>query len=503
MFSILKRIPLWVWLIFGFLFLNASTYGWYTSVWNDEVMLSDPAANLYFGHGFTSTAWPQSRAEHWVGNSPLHPLLLFLWFKLVGFGIFQVRVLDYLYWSIAVAVVCLAVRRAGLIRSQPALATLVVMLFSGYALVFNYRSARYDPLIFCVAALCFLAFTISHPGWRRAAIISTAALFLPTALTLGPFAAALGGLVLLVWGRKFFVELCCVALGLIIGFGTIFVYLLWLGMWETYRQVTMYLALSYYPPGQTSPIWQRKLAGLPHKLVSDPTVMVLLLALLAVFFFASKKLDATSRRLVIFGVAGFFFIPALAQATYTYQIYHYWETFVPLAICLLALLERCRNLFSANVKHYSLILLSVVTFALGLGLRLGLESTDINGRDYSKVERFVVSVIRPSDVVMADFQAFYPLHKLQATTYYYPYLHVIKPMEAKTINCLLVQPGQFEAIRKKIGGGWIATGERLTRENKFTVEWLNHIFPNYYRNQSNQKYNLHVYRRALTGIIPP
>lgn len=503
MFSIFKKIPLWTWLIFVFLLLNTVTYDWYTSVWNDEVMLSDPAANLYFGHGFTSTVWPQSREEYWVGNSPLHPFLLFLWFKLVGFGIFQVRVLDYLYWSVAVAVVCLAVQRAGLIRSRPALATLVVLLFSGYALVFNYRSARYDPLIFSVTALCFLAFTIPHPGWRRAAIILTAALFLPTSLTLGPFAAALGGLMLLVWGRKFIVELCCVAAGLIIGFGSLYVYLLWLGMWETYRQVTMYLALSYYPPGQTTPIWQRKLAGFPHKLVLDPTGMVLLLALLTVFFFASKKLDGTSRRLVIFGVAAFFIIPAIAQAAYTYQIYHYWEVFIPLTICLVALLERCRDLFSVNVIKTSLVSMSLVVFALGLGSRLGLEATDIAGRDYSRVERFVTSVIQPADVVMADFQAFYPLHKLQVTTYYYPYLRVIQPVEAKTITCLLVHSGQLDAIREKIGGDWIATGERMTRENKFTAAWLNRLFPKYYQNQSNQKYNLHVYRRALTDNISP
>ena len=147
--------------------------------------------------------------------------------------------------------------------------------------------------------------------------------------------------------------------------------------------------------------------------------------------------------------------------------------------------------------------MSLVVFALGLGSRLGLEATDIAGRDYSRVERFVTSVIQPADVVMADFQAFYPLHKLQVTTYYYPYLRVIQPVEAKTITCLLVHSGQLDAIREKIGGDWIATGERMTRENKFTAAWLNRLFPKYYQNQSNQKYNLHVYRRALTDNISP
>ena len=503
MFAVLKKIPPWGWVILGFLSLNLATCGWYPSVWTDEVAHSDPAANLYFGHGLTSTMFSQPSGEYWVGNPPLFMFLLFGWFKLVGFGIFQYRAFGYLLWSAGVALLCLAVRRARLIRSPLALAVLASLLFAGYAVVFNYRSGRYDPLILVVVAACFLAFTIPHPGWRRLAVFFSAALFLPTALTVGPFAAAFGCLVFLVTGRKFFMELACTALGLAAGFGALYAYVCGLGMWETYRRITVLAAQSYYPAGQATPVWQRKLAGFPPKLVQDPTAVILLLGLLGIFFSCRKKLDATGRRLVVLGTATFFLVPAMEQAAYAYQIYHCWQIYIPLAVCLVALLDRPQELFPVRTRNICLVALALVVFTLGLGLRLGLESTDRAGRDYSKVEQFVERTIHPGDVVMADCQAFYPLHKLNVTTYYYYYLSIIKPPEAGTINCLLINPNWLGAIRDKIGGDWVATGESYTQENKFTVAWLNRIFPHYYQNQSNQKYNLVMYRRVSVPAKQP
>ena len=502
MSAVLKKIPPWGWLVLGFLSLNLATCEWYTSVWNDEVMISDAAANLYFGHGFTSTAFPQPHDEYWMGNSPLYAFLLFGWFKLVGFGIFQDRMLGYLLWAAGVALVCLTVQRARLIRSPAALAALAVLLSAGYAVVFNFRSGRYDPLILVVVAACSLAFTIPHPGRRRLAVFFSAALFLPTALTLGPFAAAFGGLFFLVSGRKFFTELACAAAGLAAGLGALCAYVCGLGMWPAYRRMMVLTAQCYYPPGQATPVWQRKLADFPHKLFQDPASVILMLCLLGIFFMCRKKLDAAGRRLVVFGAAAFLVMPAVAQGAYAYQIYHCWQIYIPLAVCLVGLLDRV-ELFPVRARNCCLTALALAVFTLGLGLRLGLESTDRAGRDYSKVEQFVGRTVRPGDVLMADCQAFYPLHKLNVTAYYYYYLLVIKPPEAGTINCLLINPVWLGAIRDKLGGEWAATGESYTQENKFTVAWLNRIFPNYYKNQSNQKYNLVMYRRVPAPARQP
>jgi len=301
-------------------------------------------------------------------------------------------------------------------------------------------------------------------------------------------------------GRKFFTELACAALGLAAGLGALCAYLCGLGMWGTYRRLTAFVVQSCYPPDQVMPVWQRKLADFPHKLVQDPMSVILLLCLLGVFFIYRKKLDAAGRRLVVFGAAAFFVVPAVGQASYAYQIYHCWQVYIPLAVCLVGLLDRV-ELFPVRTRNICLTALALVIFTLGLGLRLGLESTDRAGRDYSKVEQFVERTVRPGDVVMADWQAFYPLHKLDVTAYYY-YYH-FEPPEARTINCLLINPDWFATVRDKLGGDWAATGESYTLENKFTIAWLNRVFPHYYQNQSNQKYNLVMYRRVPAPAKQP
>ena len=178
---IFKTVPLWLWVVTAFFLLNVLTLDWYPSVWMDEVLFVDPAANLYYGHGFTSTtAFMQRFGEFWVGNTPLYPLLVYAWFKVVGFGLVQVRILDCLLWSGAVGLVCSAVQRSRLVRHPKMVAMLAALLFNGNGVVFSYRSGRYDAAMVFVAAACFWAFTIERRGFRIPAIVLAASLFLPT-----------------------------------------------------------------------------------------------------------------------------------------------------------------------------------------------------------------------------------------------------------------------------------------------------------------------------------
>src|SRR5208337_4817362 len=45
------------------------------------------AANLYFGQGFTTSAWFQSRDTLFAGNSPLYSLCLYPWIRVFGFDV--------------------------------------------------------------------------------------------------------------------------------------------------------------------------------------------------------------------------------------------------------------------------------------------------------------------------------------------------------------------------------------------------------------------------------
>ena len=71
-------------ILFSFLFASLLVATRTPTVFMDEVEYTDPAANLYFGKGFTSTMWAQDRHEFWCGNVPLYQGLLFAAFKIFG-----------------------------------------------------------------------------------------------------------------------------------------------------------------------------------------------------------------------------------------------------------------------------------------------------------------------------------------------------------------------------------------------------------------------------------
>jgi len=494
--TFIKQIPLWIWVVAGFLLLNAFTYDWYTTVWMDEAMFADPAANLYYGHGFTSTAWAtQHYHEFWAGNTPLYSFLLFLWFKCVGFGIFQVRFFDYLLWSGTVLLICLTVRRLDFVRQPLLLAALAAFVFSGNGIFFSYRSGRYDSLICLVASLCFFAFSIPKPLPRYCALVLSASLFLPTALILGPFVAILGALVFLVLGRRVFLQLCCVALGLAIGLGLLRLYYGGLGLWQTFRHAADFLSQIYYGQDSAIPVWEQKIMAYPGRVFHDSTADLLLVCLCAVAAIGWKKLDNVGRSAALLGIGVFFIIPAVSLAAYSYQIYHYWQVYLPLAICLATAVTHGNGLFTPSTQRVVVGATVIVIFCLGPGMRLGLASTDLRERSYSHVESLVRENVKSSDIVYADYQAFYPLHQVGALTYYSWYLDVITKPEEDSIDCLVINPDMLPGIQKVLGGQWQPVGPAYLHENKFHSRLLNRLFPGYFQPQTNKKYNLEVYRR--------
>lgn len=503
MISRLKKIPVWLWVIAAFFLLNVFTYNWYPSVWLDEVAFVDPAANLYYGHGFTSSLCvTQLLGEFWVSLPPLYSFLLYGWFESFGFGLFQVRVLDYLLWSGAVGLVCLAVQRTGWIRNPSRLALLAALLFIGDGVAFNYRSARYDSTIVFVAAACFWAFTIERPRLRMPAIVLASSFFLPTALILGPFSAAFGCLLFLFLGRKYFWELGCVAAGLTIGLCLLYLFYSELGLWHAFWHATTYISQLYYPGG-TMPVWEQKLVTFPGKVFCNLSTDLFLLGLLGIILFKWGKLDSTGRRMAVFGIGTFLMIPAVSQAAYTYQIYHVWQAYIPMAICLVGAWDHSTDLLKPFYRRIFVGALILSVFATGLGAHLGLALTHLKERDYSRVEAFVRTTIHPSDVVLADYQAFYPLHQQNITAYYYPHFHALSKLEADSINCLIIDPNWLAIAKEKIGGEWQATGERYLNENQFDLALLNRLRPGYLAQQSNRKYNLAVYRRLPAPGPPP
>jgi hypothetical protein len=89
---------------------------------------------------------------------------------------------------------------------------------------------------------------------------------------------------------------------------------------------------------------------------------------------------------------------------------------------------------------------------------------------------------------------------LRGLAYYLGYLVRMTPAEAATINCLVVDPAGAPDLEKRLGGVWMAKGQEYLHPNHFGIALLDRFMPNDFKNQTNRKYTLAIYRKvALTA----
>jgi hypothetical protein len=64
---------------------------------------------------------------------------------------------------------------------------------------------------------------------------------------------------------------------------------------------------------------------------------------------------------------------------------------------------------------------------------------------------------------------------------------VLDKQEADSINCLIINPAWFEAVKGKIGGEWYATGESYLNGNKFNIALFDHLLPAYFTQKKQRE----------------
>ena len=498
----------WLWVIFILLAVNVWTMKLYTSVWIDEVTYTQPAANAYLGMGFTSSAWvAQSSDSFWVSNVPLYPLLLWAWFKIASFGFFQTRLLDYFLWSLAVFFFCLATRRFGWVRTTWGLSLLAALSFLGSGVTFSFRSGRYDPLAVLLVCFCLLAFSFRHPAWRYSTILVTCAFFLPAYLALGPFCALMMGLLWLTTGWKYGREFIAMGIGLIIGLGGLYVFYQHFGVWDDFLRAIRMNSQNYYNSEAfrqvhvgLGTVIARKFADSITVLFKDKESVLLMLATVLPLAVVLHKREAQSShvRLIAFVLLVFFAIPIGLLVFFAFPIYYWWMRYLPLCVAFVISVETMHRAGQATARNILIFGGIGLVSALGLPARLLLSSLDLSERNYSKVETFVNNSVKETDVVYADNQAFYPLQRLRVRTYYSVYLGRMTPAEAATVNCLVVDPAKAPDVEKSLGGVWMATGQEYLHPKHFGIALLDRFLPNYFKEQTNLKYNLATYRKVTS-----
>jgi hypothetical protein len=485
------EIGLVVSLIFLFIGINLVTAAWFPSVWVDEVMFADPAANLYLGNGFVSSAWfNQGSHEFWAGNAPLYTVVLYQWIQKLGFNLVSVRSLNYVVIALSGLTLWLATIRLQLIRSIWIRIMLLLVLFAGTGVSFSYRSGRYDCLAILLVCLLLLAFSLPKVEVRCLALGVLGCLLPLTGLQLMSFIVISSCLIFLFLRQSILKELISLGLGLAIGFGGLYFFFSSQGVWQDFMATLkansidtklnaqhlnsftekLIFKISNYPI-----VIAQSLAKLPQQVAEDRSFLVLLITALATAIYQIKTAQFKRSSLLSFGIVISIVIPTfLALSGRGFPLYYSWMVYVPLTVCLCCGLDRMLHEQPATPARF--LALGLISTAIFVGLPSTLVGAwpKSDQDNYTTVTNFVRETVKSGDVVYSDFCAFYPLKQANTPVFFPTYFPQLSETEKQQISVLMINTDPdarssynvgLDKLETTLGGKWVETGRTLEQSS--------------------------------------
>ena len=476
-----------------FLAVNLVTSDRSPVVWTDEVMFADPAVNATLGRGFTTTAWLQPRATFFAGNAPLHSLVLVPWLEAFGVSPLAVRSLNYVLMLGAVGVLVWGARRLDLVRSTKASLILATLVLCGDGVTYSYRSGRYDCLGMFWVALMFAAQTMNQPGRRALAIALLSTLVPWTGFQLIPYVGLLGLLLVGLKGRSAIPDLVAAAVGGIVGLALLAALFSVNGVLQEFRHALFYIR------GAQRTLFGRIFDSL-HAPFNESSSIILLAALgLATFTSRRTKLRSVGIVGILIGII----VPFALGFSGKYVRYYAWMAYVPMALAIVAMIERTDPRLIATKIVYGLVLLACL---VGFPARMAVTLLEWDLRDPEPVNRLVLETLRPGDWVYTEFEAYYPAKAIAEQLFLPPYLGIISVpgrervpaamtlSERERVNVLITKPARRELTLREFPGRWEEVGHYVADPSR-QVGLLKRV------HFGAKPYDLTVYRRVGVGAL--
>jgi len=465
-----------IFILLAFIAVNLSVATRTPTVYVDETQHVDPAANLYFGNGFTSTMWGQDSHEFFCGYVPLHDGILFCVFKLFGFGLFQARAAEIFLTAAGAFLIWAALRRTDFIGKPATRLICLALVLSGSASTLTFRTIRPDATMFFICSAVF--FCCCLPSSRRARLFAVAisSAFLPAAgIAMLPYACLLILILFAVYGPVNFGLLASIAIGLFAGIAAL------MAFYSHFATLQTFLNL-FFPNtaiGRTgSSFWHAKFFGgsrgddsfltsffgNPLEFLSQKTLFDYSAALLflAVIFFALPKkwrdADARTRKFIVFIAALTLAVPPVMHFTAHFPSYYRWMVYIPLTIAVPRLLEihpAANNFLSRRL----------IFFVIGFSIFLGVPARTLailpgwTARSTTPMNRVAAQIALPSDIVVCDYKVYFSIRPRVKTVYAYGVtaggdFSRTKNLPAGEITLLCLFPGDVGAVTHAIGGKW-------------------------------------------------
>ena len=508
--------------------LNYLTITRYPVVWIDEVSYADPAINLVESGHWVSSCWAQPVTQFWAGNTPLYPMLLYVWLKVTGVSMMAVRSFNLLIMILLALALWRALRRLRPAGRPGAGLLLMLLLLSGYSMILDYRGGRPDCLCALLFGLAFMAVatsptssatssaTLSKPpsvtssepssepssatssetpsqpwspfsltvrpilGKRELAVFLCAALMPWAGLQCLPVLAVTGGLVLLFDRRVYGGTILAAALGAIVGLAGLWLFYKAHGAWPTF--------VASVAPHTSAGMGQFRHH---NRLPKDFSLILLFAGALLVQGVCRKRSSKgfTDSPLTL-GLVLSLAIGAGLILAGKFPTYYGWAAYVPLA---LAVVLEWADSASDSWKRRLLTVVCGATVLVGPVLHGAAALYDWPFRAPSIPETLVARNVRSGDMAYADQEVYYALRRHGLVPYVGYYIETMSPEEKQRVSILFLKPERLEWARGFIGGTWEKVDEyKPPRMGFLGTRWDMGFL-------SAMNYHLAVYRRAEGG----
>jgi hypothetical protein len=475
----------WIGLLLAlFVAMNFLTATVFPVPWQDEVSLVDPAANLYFGHGFTTTAYDWQPRTVFNSRHPLYSLVLGGWFELTGFGILPARAMNYVFTVLCALTIWLSVVRARLVPSSKYRIFLVALLLFGYFLSFPYRVGRMEPLLLWLCAVVFFLFTIESRPLRVTLMFALSLFFGFAAYQLMAFAGILAVIVALYRRREVLPEVLAICTGMVIGLGCAALFYASQGILHT-----AFGAIEH----ETSPLWTLVTTGTfdhRNRLPKDPSYTILLIVLGLVLVDQLRQRRFHYASILSWGTAVAIVIPLFFVSSAKFPTYYTWMVAVPLAIALCATLATMRvSPAIERVAQGGFVLACLA----GLPFQLLAVSYDWIDRRPEPAQHLVAARLTKNDWVLADYQAYYGAKTSAGEVFLPSYVGLLTPAEKKRMNVLIGPTDTVARWRAILGGEWAVADPGMVPTRPTLIERVTGHDVDVAL--IHQKYDFAIYRR--------
>ncbi|MGG6294654.1 hypothetical protein ACQ4M4_09530 [Leptolyngbya sp. AN02str] len=455
-------------------------------VWMDEVLLTDPAANLFLGHGFTSSAWYyQPRDEFWACNAPLYALLLFVWLKLFGLHITTTRLFNYLFISLAIGLIWWSVKRLKLVATMRDRFILLGLILLSYGVSFNYLSGRYDCLAIVLFSALLLAYTFAPSLPRTIALIGIG-FFIPlSGFHLVPYVAILAAMLFPFLGKPMLKPFVQVVVGITLGLIAAVALYSSYGVLDTFIETVgghTLSGLNIVPDSAKDasvtqkmlfvlmniiPILEERFRGIVTWYVQDGSFLLLMGAAIALAFIQRSNRQFQWRSPLGFGLLAGLAVPLVMGLLRNYPEYYAWMAIIPLSIGIGSTLAGFQHSLLRRSGSLVVVILLLASGVPGLPRYLVPSLWHWQDRNYERVEQFVQAHISPQEFVYSDFAPYYAIRKRVETVLFPTYLDVMTDEEKSEVSTLILDLGQRHenyqniGLFDRLGGDWYETNAVL------------------------------------------